>query len=62
MKLLDENELTELANEIEASKDSGDEDKEFLNSLEKMAEEVEDEAGKPKWDGPEKKLFGGLQR
>ena len=48
MKLLDEKELAELANEIETSKGLGDEDKNFLSSLEKMAEEVEDEAAKPK--------------
>ena len=48
MKLLDENELAELANEIETSKALGAEDQDFLKSLEKMAEEVEDEAGKPK--------------
>ena len=48
MKLLDENEIAEPEKEIETSKGLGDEDKDFLNSLEKMAEEVDDEAAKPK--------------
>jgi len=48
MKLLDENLLTETESDAEASSKLAEEDKEFLRSLEKMAEEVEEEAGKPK--------------
>jgi hypothetical protein len=43
MKLLDENLLTEAGNGIEAQGELAEEDKDFLNSLEKMAEEVDDE-------------------
>ncbi len=43
MKLLDENLLAEAADEIEASGELTEEDKDFLNSLEKMVKEVADE-------------------
>ena len=47
MKLLDENELAELANDIETCKALGEDDKDFLKGLEKMAQEVEDDAANP---------------
>jgi hypothetical protein len=43
MKLLDENALEEVADDIETPAELGEEDKDFLNSLEKMAGEVADE-------------------
>jgi hypothetical protein len=43
MNLLDDNLLVEVANDIEASDRLGEDDKDFLNSLEKMAKEVDDE-------------------
>ncbi len=43
MKILDENLLEEGANDIETRDELAEEDKEFLNSLEKMAKEVADE-------------------
>jgi hypothetical protein len=45
MKLLDENVIAEVADDIKAPGESGEEDKEFLNSLEEMAGEVKDEPG-----------------
>jgi len=44
MKLLDENLLTDAADNVEALGELAQEDKDFLNSLEKMAKEVEDDA------------------
>ena len=44
--LLDENLLAEGADEAEPRGELGEEDKEFLKSLEKMVEEVESEANK----------------
>jgi hypothetical protein len=43
MKLLDENILAEVADDIEAPGELAEEDKDFLESLEKMVKEVEDE-------------------
>lgn len=43
MKLLDDNLLAEAADDIGASGQLAEEDKDFLNSLEKMAKEVDDE-------------------
>lgn len=48
MKLLDENLLEEIANATETPNPIGEEDKDFLKSLEKMAEEVEKEADSPR--------------
>jgi hypothetical protein len=47
MKLLDENLLAEVAGDTEAPGElaEAEEDKDFLKNLEKMAEEVQDEAG-----------------
>ena len=45
MKLLDDNLFAELADDTEAPRELGEEDKDLLKSLEKMAEEVKDEAG-----------------
>jgi hypothetical protein len=44
MKLLDENRLAEIEDGIEAPGESGEEDKDFLKSLEEMANEVKDDA------------------
>jgi hypothetical protein len=44
MKLLDENLLAEVADNTEAPSKLPEEDKDFLTSLEKMAEGVKDEA------------------
>jgi hypothetical protein len=43
MKLLDDNLLAEAADDIGAAGELAEEDKDFLDSLEKMAKEVEDE-------------------
>ena len=43
MKLLDENALAEVADDTKAPDELGEEDKAFLDSLEKMVKEVEDE-------------------
>ena len=43
MKLLDENVLAEAADDIGALGELGEEDMDFLNSLEEMAKEVDDE-------------------
>ena len=43
MNLLDENVLAEVTDETKAQDELGEEDKDFLNSLEEMAKEVEDE-------------------
>jgi hypothetical protein len=43
MKLLDENLLAEGANDIQATGELTEEDKDFLSSLEKMVKEVQDE-------------------
>ena len=43
MKLLDENVLAEAADDIGALGELGEEDMDFLNSLEKMVKEVADE-------------------
>ncbi|NWG75070.1 MAG: hypothetical protein HXY24_10770 [Rubrivivax sp.] len=43
MKLLDDDVLEEVADGTDTSNGSGVEDKDFLKSLEKKAEEVEDE-------------------
>ena len=48
MKILDENLLAEAGNDAETPNQLGEEDKDFLKSLEKMAAEVEDESNKPK--------------
>jgi Skp family chaperone for outer membrane proteins len=48
MKLLDDNLLEEVADGTEAFDRMDEEDKAFLKRLEKMAEEVEDEADNPK--------------
>jgi hypothetical protein len=45
---LDDNQLAEDADDTEAPCELGEEDKDFLECLEKMVEEVEDEADKPK--------------
>jgi len=45
MNLLDEELLAEAAEGAEAPGELGDEDKDFLNCLEKMVEGVKDEAG-----------------
>jgi hypothetical protein len=44
MNLLDDNLFVELGDDIEASDGLAEEDKDLLNSLEKMVKEVEDEA------------------
>jgi hypothetical protein len=43
MKILDDNFLAEVADNTEFSTRPGGDDKDFLESLEKMAKEVEDE-------------------
>ena len=43
MKLLDDNLLAEAADDIGAAGELAEEDKDFLNSLEEMVKEVEDE-------------------
>ena len=43
MKLLDDNLLAEAADDIGAAGELTEEDKDFLNSLEEMVKEVEDE-------------------
>jgi len=43
MKLLDENVLAEVTDDIEAPGELAEDNKDFLESLEKMAGEVEDE-------------------
>ncbi len=48
MKLLDDDLLIEGVDDIKAPGELAEEDKDFLKSLEKMAEEVEDEADNPK--------------
>jgi hypothetical protein len=48
MKLQDDDLLVEGVDDTKASGELADEDKDFLKSLEKMAEEVEDEADNPK--------------
>jgi hypothetical protein len=48
MKLLDDDLLVEGVDDTEAPRKLAEEDKDFLKNLEKMAEEVEDEADKPK--------------
>ena len=48
MKLLDDNPLAEGTDDTEAPCELGEEDKDFLECLEKMMEEVESEANKPK--------------
>ncbi len=48
MKLLGDDLLVEDVNDTEALGKLAEEDKDFLKRLEKMAEEVEDEADKPK--------------
>jgi hypothetical protein len=45
MQLLDENLLAEIANDTEVPGELGEEDKDFLESLEKMVEGVKDESG-----------------
>jgi hypothetical protein len=45
VKLLDDNLLAEATNDIEAPGELIEKDKDFLNSLEKIAKEVEDEPG-----------------
>jgi hypothetical protein len=45
MKILDENELAEAADNTKAPGELGGDDKDFLESLEKMVKEVEDEPG-----------------
>lgn len=44
MKLLDDNLLAEVADDIETPGEFAEEDKDFLNSLEKIAKEVQDDA------------------
>lgn len=48
MKLLDDDALEEVEDDTEAPDESAEDDKDFLKSLEKKAEEVEDEADNPK--------------
>jgi hypothetical protein len=48
MKLQDDDLLVEGVDDTKAPGELADEDKDFLKSLEKMAEEVEDEADNPK--------------
>ncbi len=48
MKLPDDDLLVEGVDDTEARAELAEEDKDFLKSLEKMAEEVEDEADNPK--------------
>jgi hypothetical protein len=48
MSPLEENPFMKLMDDIEGSDELAEEDKEFLKSLEKMAEEVEDEPTNPK--------------
>lgn len=43
MKLLDDNVLAEFADDVEVPGELAGEDKDFLNSLEEMAKEVNDE-------------------
>jgi hypothetical protein len=43
MKLLDDNVLAEFADDVEVPDELAEEDKDFLDSLEKMAKEVQDE-------------------
>ncbi len=43
MKILDDNLLAEVADNVDAPGELTDEDKDFLNSLEEMAKEVDDE-------------------
>jgi hypothetical protein len=45
MKLLDDNLLAQAADDIGALGELGEEDMDFLNSLEEMAKEVDDEPG-----------------
>jgi hypothetical protein len=45
MKLLDDSILAQAADDIGALGDLGEEDMDFLNSLEEMAKEVDDEPG-----------------
>jgi len=45
VKLLDDNLLAEATNDSEAPGELIEEDKDFLNSLEEMVKEVEDEPG-----------------
>ena len=45
MKLLDENVLAEVGDDIEVLGDLGEEDKDFFNDLEEMAKKVEDDPG-----------------
>jgi len=46
MKLLDDNLLAEFVDDTEASDGLGEEDKDFLKSLEKKAAEIDSEADK----------------
>ncbi len=48
MKLLDDNLFEEVADDTKPSNGLGEEDKDLLKRLERMAEEVEDEADNPK--------------
>ncbi len=48
MKLLDDDVLEEVADDTAPSNGSGEEDKDILKSLEKKAEEIENEADNPK--------------
>jgi len=43
MNLLDDNLPAEAVDDVEGSGESGEEDKNFLNDLEEMAKEVEDD-------------------
>jgi hypothetical protein len=43
MKLLDDDVLAEVADDIEAPGELAEDDKDFLNDLEEMAKEVEDD-------------------
>ncbi len=45
MKLLDQNVLAEVADDIKVPGELAEIDKEFLNNLEEMAKEVEDDPG-----------------
>jgi hypothetical protein len=45
MNLLDDNLFAEVADDTVALRELGEEDKDFLECLEKMAKEVKDEAG-----------------
>jgi len=44
MNLLDDNVLAEVADDVEPPGELAEEDRDFLNSLEKMAKEVQDDA------------------